>query len=233
MTMILTTSKGRSVDSPFPDDAAATVKLRQLVNERKLGKSEGFALSLIRAFDTNRASKDQKIWIHILAAEGSQAVAQPAGRMIDFGNVNLLFAVSVSKGLHNPRIRLHQLVIRLGYNGKLIVVRQGYDRKVIGTVENNVLHLLACASEDEEKELKAFAADPLSSARVYGTRTGNCCFCGLLLTTPESVGSGYGPVCAERLGLPWADSKGAQLERSKRMLLKLKEQIESLGGNTP
>lgn len=51
--------------------------------------------------------------------------------------------------------------------------------------------------------LRAFAADPVQSARVYGQRFGRCCFCGLELTDGRSVDAGYGPICAEKFGLPW------------------------------
>ena len=38
-----------------------------------------------------------------------------------------------------------------------------------------------------------------------GRTVGTCCFCLAGLSTPESVAAGYGPVCAERFGLPWGD----------------------------
>ncbi len=50
--------------------------------------------------------------------------------------------------------------------------------------------------------LHAFAADPAGRAAAYGRRTGACCFCGRELTKAESVGWGYGPVCADKWGLP-------------------------------
>lgn len=48
-----------------------------------------------------------------------------------------------------------------------------------------------------------FNKDPIKQAKAYGFETGNCCFCGLLLTDERSVTAGYGPVCAERWGLDW------------------------------
>lgn len=50
--------------------------------------------------------------------------------------------------------------------------------------------------------LHAFAADPAGRAAAYGRRTGACCFCGRELTKSESIGWGYGPVCADKWGLP-------------------------------
>lgn len=36
-----------------------------------------------------------------------------------------------------------------------------------------------------------------------GKACGYCCFCARTLTTTESLAVGYGPVCADKHGLPW------------------------------
>lgn len=51
--------------------------------------------------------------------------------------------------------------------------------------------------------LNMFAADPADAAVKYARKTGNCSFCGRFLETKASVSVGYGPVCAEKYGLPW------------------------------
>lgn len=51
--------------------------------------------------------------------------------------------------------------------------------------------------------LDGFAKDPAGFAGAYGKKTGRCCFCGRHLETKESVSVGYGPICAEKFGLPW------------------------------
>jgi Family of unknown function (DUF6011) len=53
--------------------------------------------------------------------------------------------------------------------------------------------------------LDGFAKDPAGFAGAYGKKTGRCCFCGRHLETKESVAVGYGPICAEKFGLPWGD----------------------------
>jgi hypothetical protein len=50
--------------------------------------------------------------------------------------------------------------------------------------------------------LQAFGADPARIASEYGRETGECCFCARELTDPVSVSVGYGPVCADKFGLP-------------------------------
>lgn len=50
-----------------------------------------------------------------------------------------------------------------------------------------------------------FMEDPTKVAKIYACETGNCCFCGLALTDPRSIAVGYGPICAEKYGLPWGE----------------------------
>lgn len=59
------------------------------------------------------------------------------------------------------------------------------------------------AGAEIAKALRAMAKDPAGTAKAYGIETGACCFCGLALVDKRSVEAGYGPVCAEKWGLPW------------------------------
>ena len=54
-----------------------------------------------------------------------------------------------------------------------------------------------------KQALTKFNADPVKAAAAYGQATGNCCFCARELTDARSVEVGYGPICADRYGLPW------------------------------
>ena len=49
-----------------------------------------------------------------------------------------------------------------------------------------------------------FEADPEAVALEYSKIACNCCFCRRPLTSKESTHHGYGPICAEQRGLPWA-----------------------------
>lgn len=51
-------------------------------------------------------------------------------------------------------------------------------------------------------ELRRIAAEPAKAAAAYGALMGRCSFCNLTLTDAGSVAVGYGPVCAEKYGLP-------------------------------
>ena len=55
---------------------------------------------------------------------------------------------------------------------------------------------------DVTAAILAFAANPHHIAASYGHRTGRCCFCARTLTESFSVIHGYGPICADRWGLP-------------------------------
>ena len=51
--------------------------------------------------------------------------------------------------------------------------------------------------------LIAFNEDPSEVAREHGRKFSHCCFCATEITTKESLEVGYGPICADRYGLPW------------------------------
>jgi hypothetical protein len=52
--------------------------------------------------------------------------------------------------------------------------------------------------------LRRLASEPEKVAAEYGKLTGNCCFCNRELSDERSTAVGYGPVCADHFGLPWA-----------------------------
>lgn len=51
--------------------------------------------------------------------------------------------------------------------------------------------------------VSGFNTDPKGFAAAYGKKSGQCCFCHKVLLTAESLHVGYGPVCADKFGLPW------------------------------
>lgn len=51
--------------------------------------------------------------------------------------------------------------------------------------------------------INKLAEDPVGLAKLYGLKTSTCCFCSRPLENSESVAVGYGPICAEKFGLPW------------------------------
>ena len=61
---------------------------------------------------------------------------------------------------------------------------------------------LRIESDIIERELELFAENPTGYAKLYSNATGNCMFCTRLLTDPQSVAVGYGPICANHYDLP-------------------------------
>lgn len=51
------------------------------------------------------------------------------------------------------------------------------------------------------REMRATA----EQATAFGALTGTCVFCSRKLTDERSIEVGYGPICAEREGLPWGE----------------------------
>lgn len=78
--------------------------------------------------------------------------------------------------------------------------------------------------------LDEFASDPTSTARAYGRRTGNCCFCGKELSTRESLAVGYGPVCADHFGLPWGEAEESDEARLARLRAEIAQIDDQLAG---
>ena len=51
--------------------------------------------------------------------------------------------------------------------------------------------------------IKAIVTNPLGMCSLIGKQHSYCCFCSTELTSKESLAVGYGPICAEKWGLPW------------------------------
>jgi hypothetical protein len=70
-------------------------------------------------------------------------------------------------------------------------------------------------TEAVEAALALFNADPAKAAAEYGHSVGACCFCRRELTDERSVSVGYGPICADRFGLPWGEVPGKPAPENK------------------
>lgn len=229
MKLILTSSRGRRVESTFESHEAAATALAKKLDTMPQGKDRGFAESLVRAFQLNRSSNDQLVWTHILAM-GDDALGRTSDVTIDFTKLAMLMSTAQAHALKFPKIRAAGMAVAVGKYTGLITAFRIPGWRVLGEVPKGGTALI-CKSGITEQELallRELAEDPIKQAKLYGDRTGNCCFCGLGLTTAESVGSGYGPICAAKWGLPWANSDGAKLEKRIREALRLQKQMDDL-----
>lgn len=58
------------------------------------------------------------------------------------------------------------------------------------------------APADTEAKLARISADVVAAAKAYGRQHGRCSFCSRELTHDVSIALSYGPICAEKYGLP-------------------------------
>lgn len=58
----------------------------------------------------------------------------------------------------------------------------------------------ATAAQGQElvEQLKRIEADPIGEAKRHGKETGQCCVCSRMLTDPESIDAGIGPIYASK-----------------------------------
>lgn len=89
--------------------------------------------------------------------------------------------------------------------GSIAVFEDGTERGFRGTITPAGDFKTRDARPALVDALRRFACDPVKAAKLYGTETGACCFCGRELTDPQSVAVGYGPICADKWGLPHGD----------------------------
>jgi len=71
-------------------------------------------------------------------------------------------------------------------------------------------------TEDLTAIIKAIVENPVGMCSLIGQQYAHCCFCGLELTNKNSVLVGYGPICAEKWGLPWDGMAEAKEKKELR-----------------
>jgi len=104
---------------------------------------------------------------------------------------------------------LLQLKSRIQADGKrspIYVTLKPSDGYVfyVGKIQNGFFRSIQGMMQDErdriETELLRIAANPKEVAIEYGRATGKCSCCGRVLTDPDSIAAGIGPICAEKWG---------------------------------
>lgn len=174
---------------------------------------DSFINSLISKFP--HFSQGQLFWFFKKAEEfnnkgkGNNSGGHDLGMPLT--RINELFITAKNNKLKHPKIRLktesgRNIVLSLapetGKNPGCIYVK--VEGEYAGKITpQGVFHLANNGDNNLIIYLESLARDTELTARAYGRRTGNCCFCGLELTDGRSVNVGYGPICAEKYGLAW------------------------------
>jgi hypothetical protein len=174
-------------------------------------------------------SGNQMVWVHKLALERLAREGAPAGRALnpagpDFSRVRALFDKAREAGRKFPKMRFAKdsLVIVLSLAGErsrtpgavnITDERRYPDNTWYGRVNVDGTFTAGRDLTPPAREfLEALAADPERVAAEYGRETGNCCFCGKVLTVACTP---WGPDCAKVWGLPY-DSITARATRARR-----------------
>lgn len=131
---------------------------------------------------------------------------------IDMTDLLNRFALALKAGIKRPKVNTGDLLFSLapahGHNAGCVYVKgekDAYgDRPYLGKITPEGKFFAGRGVEDEVKQrIAEVGSDVVGSAKAHGAQHGNCCFCSRDLTTDESVSNGYGPICADRYGLPW------------------------------
>lgn len=179
-----------------------------------------FAADLLRAANSSRGlSYSQEDWGHKLAndwlAQQQKKGAENSADSVEESNANPLFAAfdaARSKGAKRMKIKLQDCILKPSQSGDDVWVldphRQVENRwgtmtpAYLGKI-NRKVGIVGSFSDAVMAQVRSACENPAAVAAQYGHETGNCSFCSKELTDNRSVSVGYGPICAEKYGLPW------------------------------
>lgn len=208
--------------SAFASLADAYRALQAAILDGQFKGNVEFADNLLGTARARKLTTKQVAWLHKLATD----VVNPAGASRPaVAGINLLPIVTMLQRAAAAQKRLPKIVLASQHvdSGNLVLALAGENSKSAGTVtvtdgrpfgENQFFGRIEvdgsltrgrAMNEAVLNLLFALANDPAKVAAQHGVATGSCCFCRRTLSTKESRSVGYGPDCAERLGLPWGE----------------------------
>lgn len=185
-----------------------------------------FANSLVYNYRARGGlSEKQWEWVEKLAmraigkATYDEDYANYQSNSMELPKVREMFNIA-ARDLKHPSIKLQTAnsgVIKLTlaganskYAGQINVTdgKQYPDNKFFGRIDSNGKMLVRSdLPEDVKQLLISLNENPKELARLHGQKYNNCCFCGRELLEADSIAAGYGPICAEKWGLPHAGMK--------------------------
>ncbi len=143
------------------------------------------------------------------AAEREQEAGQTK---LDMTDLLHRFEIAQNAGIKRPKVNTGDLLFTLapasGRNAGCVYVKGAKDewdeRPYHGKITpDGRFYPARDLDESIKQRILEVGSDVVRSSKAYGAAHNTCCFCSSALTTHESVSNGYGPVCAERYGLPW------------------------------
>lgn len=189
-----------------------TSRFRTLADAYKALEASGlrsqFARDLMAKARARKLSSSQVAWLHKLASDLRTPEAVES-----YPRTAQLLWNAAQAGKAFPRLKLttkplsgmapvaYELKLRV--SGEIVILKSG---TYAGRLDAEARAFLASRFEAEVRALLAtIEADPAKYAHQHGVATGRCLFCGRGLSTKESRSVGYGPDCAEKVGLPWGE----------------------------
>ena len=187
------------------------------VLDRLTTSDRSFAVDLIHAARTKGLSPRQLPWVKTLLERGT---AGPPPTVAINGKPIVDLLQKAAERLKHPKVlvasgdqalRLSIAGAQSRYPGSINVAstdKSFDDRQFFGRITaDGTFHASAridpATATAVAAALQALAENPAAAAKAYGTRFGHCCFCSLTLTDGPSIDAGYGPICADKYGLPW------------------------------
>ena len=77
------------------------------------------------------------------------------------------------------------------------------DGEYVGKLVSADAQIILYSAKELLPEIDALLSNPISESALQGKEYGRCCFCNRELDNEGSIFHGYGPVCADKWGLPW------------------------------
>jgi len=84
------------------------------------------------------------------------------------------------------------------------------------------LDLRSTFSSEIDQAIQLVLEKGIETLALNGLKYNRCCFCGIELTDRRSVEHGYGPICAEKWGLPW-DNVALTVEDENALLRSIRQ----------
>ena len=81
------------------------------------------------------------------------------------------------------------------------------DGEYVGKLVSADAQIILYSAKELLPEIDALLSNPISESALQGQEDGRCCFCNRELDNEVSIFHGYGPICAEKWGLPWSDKR--------------------------
>lgn len=207
----LVNRRGKKISVTLSDDEMFA-KFIELHLAGRIPRSD-FSGSLMQQARAKRGTPEQRWWMHELVLRATGAATEAPGADSVVGKLaRVAEMIATAAASRDPMIKL---VVddrhRIGIFGKApsrVCRREIDDEKwtMIGRLAADGILTERSGQRFQESELQTlieYDADPVFASRDHGLRHGWCCFCGLALTADASVTVGYGPICADKYGLPW------------------------------